>query len=530
MNALAGTGGLIRLALRRDRILLPVWIIVFAGIAVGSAQASIALFPTVQSRVDAALAVNNAPALVALYGRVYDPTSLGAVSMIKMIALYALFLGVLVIFTVTRHTRAEEDAGRLELVGAGVVGRYAALTAALVVSYSTAIVIGLIVALGLTGVGLPAGGSFAFGAMWTMVACSFASIAAVAAQITQNARSANGIAAGALGVGFVLRAVGDTSGPSWLSWLSPSGWGVEVRPFAGDRWWVLLIPLGFVALLTAGSYALAGRRDLGAGLLADRPGPSKAAGWLGTPLGLAWRLQRGAFIAWTIGFAFGGLLLGNIAASIGGMLDDNPRFREILQTMGGTEGITDGFFSAILGIMGVLASAYGVQAALRLRSEEAGHLAEPVLTAAVRRNRWTAGHLLIAFAGTAWLVLVMGVFAGFSHGVQTDDLAGAFERVVGAALVQIPATWVVVGIVVALFGLVPRWSPLAWVFLVFFLLLGEFGSLFKLNQAVLDISPYAHVPNLPGGELTITPLAVLTLVAAVLTAAGLVGFRRRDVG
>jgi ABC-2 type transport system permease protein len=38
-------------------------------------------------------------------------------------------------------------------------------------------------------------GSFAFGAMWTAVACTFASIAAVAAQVTQNVRSANGIAA-----------------------------------------------------------------------------------------------------------------------------------------------------------------------------------------------------------------------------------------------------------------------------------------------------------------------------------------------
>lgn len=229
------------------------------------------------------------------------------------------------------------------------------------------------------------------------------------------------------------------------------------------------------------------------------------------------------------GFAFGGLLIGNIAADIGGMMGQNAQFRAVLETMGGVRGLTDGFFAAVLGLLAVLASAYGVQAALRLRSEEAALLAEPLLSTAVRRTTWIASHLTIAFLGTAWLVLVMGAGAGLAHGAQTSDLANAFERVVGAALVQIPATWMLVGIVAVLFGLLPRWSPLAWVVLVFFLLLGEFGSLFELNQAVMDISPYAHVPKLPGGELTMTPLLGLTGVAALLTIVGVLGFRRRDL-
>ncbi|GAB3430749.1 ABC transporter permease [Flindersiella endophytica] len=526
---LRGTGTLIRLALRRDRIVLPVWILIFAGIAVGSAEASIELFPTEQSRVTAAEAVNNAPALVALYGKVYDVTSLGAVSLIKMIALYALFLGMLAVFTVTRHTRSEEEAGRLELVGAGIVGRYAALTAALVVSFGTILLIGVLVALGLIGVGLPASGSLAFGLMWVGVACSYASVAAVAAQITENARASNGVAAAFMGLAFVLRAVGETSGPGWLAWVSPSGWGVQVRPFAGDRFWVLLLPLFFVIVLVGGAYVLATRRDLGAGLIRPRPGPARLARWLRGPLALAWRLQRATLLAWTLGFAFGGVIIGTIAADFGDMLEGNETFRDIVVQMGGAQGMTDAFFAAFLGLMGVLASAYGVQASLRLRSEESNQYAEAVLGASVARWRWALAHLAIAFAGTAWIVVVLGATAGLVHGGQTGDLAGAFERVAGAALVQVPAAWVLVGIVAVLFGVAPRWTPLAWVLLVFFLLLGEFGSLFELNQAVLDLSPYAHVPKLPGGQLSVQPLIWLTAITAALTTIGVAGFRRRDI-
>jgi len=99
-----------------------------------------------------------------------------------------------------------------------------------------------------------------------------------------------------------------------------------------------------------------------------------------------------------------------------------------------------------------------------------------------------------------------------------------------AAVVQIPAAWVVVGIVVAAFGLVPRLVVLGWVALIGFVLLGEFGALFELSQTVMDVSPFAHVPRMPGGDLDVAPLVWLTVTAAALVAVGLAGFHRRDVG
>lgn len=527
-SALAGTATLVRLALRRDRVVLPVWILIFVLLAIGSAQASIDLFPDQASRVKAGEAINNSPALIALYGRVYDVTSLGEVSLIKMKGLYALFLAVLAFFTLIRHTRSEEESGRLELVGAGVVGRYAALTAALIVTCGTGAVIGGLTGLGLGAVGLPWSGSILFGLGWVAVTWSAAAIAAVAAQVTESARTANGIAAGVLAVSYVLRAVGDTSGPSWLSWFSPLGWALHLRPFAGDRWWVFTVFAGFVVVALVAAYRLIARRDHGAGLIRPRPGPAEAGGWLRSPLALAWKLQRGSLYAWTAAFLLGGLIMGNIAADVGDILD-SPNAKDLITKMGGVSGLTDSFLAAELGLLAVIASAYGVQAALRLRSEETSSRVEPLLSTAVSRQSWALSHLLIALLGSALLTVASGVGAGVAHGAQTGDFGHAFGRVFGASLVQIPAVWVLVGIVALLFGLVPRWSPVAWVFLVGFLLLGEFGSLFELNQRVMDISPYAHVPRLPGGEMSVSPLIWLAAIAVALLAAGVAGFRRRDI-
>ncbi|WP_328992157.1 ABC transporter permease [Kribbella sp. NBC_01245] len=528
----AGTTTMARLALRRDRILLPVWILVFVAMAAGSAQASISIYPDVASRVKAAEGVNSSPALVSMYGRIYDVTSLGEVSLFKLTGFGALLVALLACLLVTRHTRAEEETGRLELLSAGVLGRYTALTGALLVVGGTSVAIGLLTAISLIGVGLPAAGSLAFGLTWASAGLAFTAIAGLTAQLTEGARTANGYAVAILGASFVLRAAGDASaadGPRWLSWLSPIGWSQQIRPYAGDRWLVVLLPLALAVVLTAAAYSLVRRRDVGAGLVRPKPGPATAARSLRSPLALAWRLQRGSLFGWSVGFLLLGAVVGNIATNVGSIAD-SPAAQDMIRKLGGVGGLTDAFLATEMGMMGLIASAYGIQAAMRLRSEETSLRAEPLLATGVTRTRWMLSHITIAFAGTAFLILVAGLGAGLSAGASLGDTGHQVGRLLAAALVQLPAVWVVTGLVIAFFGLLPKATIAGWAFFAAFLLIGQFGPLFELPQWLMDLTPYAHTPNLPGGTFTTTPILWLTALAAALTLTGLTTFRHRDLG
>ncbi|MFC5182398.1 ABC transporter permease [Actinomadura harenae] len=530
MTALAGTGALTRLALRRDRIMLPVWIYLIVIMAASTVSSTKGLYPDVASRAQLASNTNSTPALVALYGRVYDPTSLGAVSMLKLNVLGAIAAAALSIVLVVRHTRADEESGRQELVGATAVGRRAPLTSALTVMLSTNLTLAVLCALGLTIAGLPVAGSAAAGLAWGGVGVVFGAIAAVVAQLTAHARTATGYSFAALGAFYLIRALGDASGsggPRWLSWLSPIGWGQQFRPYAGNRWWVLLIMVAFAGVTTVVAYSLVSRRDLGAGILPDREGPARAAPGLRGAVSLWWRLQRGSVLGWTIAFVVLGAALGGIASNVGNMVG-SQQAHDFITKLGGEKGITDAFLATDMVFASIFAAAFGVQAIGRLRAEETGQRAEPVLATAVSRWRWAAGPVLIALLGGAVMLLLTGLTSGAVYAMQSGDGA-QLGRLAGAALVQIPAAWVVVGVVVLGYGLVPRFTSLGWAVLVVFLLIGEMGPLLRLPQWAMNLSPFAHTPKLPGTTWSATPLLWMLAIAAALVGAGLWAFRRRDL-
>lgn len=532
MKSLIGTGALVRLILRRDRILLPIWLLVPVVLMGGVAASFDELYPTAEARQVLAAQMSGNPAIVTFLGPLFG-SSLGALVAWRTGLLVVITVGLPSLFSVIRHTRAEEEAGRRELLGATVVGRHAPLSAALIVALGANLVVAALVVGALIGLGLPAAGSLALGLSAAAVGWMFAALAAVAAQLTVNARTARGIAVAALGLFYLLRAAGDAGGEnggqSWLSWASPIGWTQRVRPFADERWWVFELVFGFVAVLIAAAYALSLRRDLGAGVIAPRLGPAAASPGLRSPLALAWRLQRGALFGWTAGLAVYGLVIGASAQGVSDVLGDSPQLQALFSRVGGEAELTDTFLATGMGILGLMASAYAIQAALRLRSEEANGLAEPVLATPVGRLRWAFGHLVFAVGGPAVALAAAGLTAGLTYGSVTGDPTEELPRLLAGALVQLPAVWVLAGVATALFGLLPRFAALSWAALVLCLLLGQLGEILRLKNWVLDLSPFTHVPKLPGGEVSAQPLIWLVAVAAALVAAGLTAFRHRNI-
>lgn len=527
MNAFTGTRALTRLALRLDRLRLTVWVLAIALSPLATAAQYKKLYPTEQD-IQAAAGVVSNPSLVAIGGPLFGAT-LGGLTAWKILSTELILAGLMSLLTVVRHSRTEEETGRLELISAGVVGRYAPLTAALVSAALANLAATVLVALGLMATGLPAAGSLAMGLAVGLTGLAFAAIAGVAAQVTEGARTAVAISAGILAAAYLLRAVGDT-GPTWLSWISPLGWGINLRAFAGERWWVLALPLLLTVAGTAAAYALNSRRDLGAALVPPRPGPPAASPRLRSTFALAWRLHRGLLIGWLAGMALSGAALGGAANAIGDQVINNKQLTDVLSRMGGSSGLTNAFLAAIFGVIGLVVACYTVQATLRMRAEETAGRLEPLLATRTGRIRWALSHLVFAVVGTALLLAVAGAAGGLAYGSQVHDVGGQVSRLLGAAMVQLPATLVLAGVGVALFGLAPRLAALTWAALVACVLLLEVGALLNLSQWVIDASPFAHVPKLPGSPFTVTPVAWLGAVAVALGAAGLAGFRRRDIG
>ncbi|MDQ6527353.1 ABC transporter permease [Nocardioides sp. LHD-245] len=515
----AGWPLLLRLGLRQDRILAPVGLAVLVLMSIASAAATPGLYADQADRVRAAESINASPAIVALYGPVLDVASEGELAMTKMTVLYAVFVAVLFIAVVRRHTRVEEETGRTELLGGTALGRHAPLVATAAEALLLAVALGLLTGLGNTVAGLDLVGSLAFGALWAGTALVAAGIGAVTAQLSASARTCAAYAAGLVGLLFVLRAVGDT-GPAWVSWLSPLGWNTQLRAYGEVRWWLLpcygLVAAGLVGV----AFRLRSRRDLGSGLVPTRPGPRTGSPRLADAFALAVKVHGTTLALWTVAAGALGVVFGMIAPGIGDLLDSEVA-QSIIDELGGA------LVAAILSIVAVLLTYFAVTVVSHAGRDEEDGRAELVLATATSRGRWFAASATLALAGTGWLLAVTGV--GLWIGYVAADGPGIGNLLV-AALAWVPAAWVVGALAVLSLAAGLRWSVLVWAWPAAFLTLGLAGDLVGLPGWVSGLSPYSHVPSVPADVWSWGSAGGLSAVAAALLAVAWWRFRERDIG
>jgi ABC-2 type transport system permease protein len=529
VNSFAGTGTLVRFILRRDRLRLPIWIGGIVGFSVAVVMSFPGIYPTeVERQARARLMEHPVSTAFRGPGHGLEDYTIGAIVANELMIWAAIAVALMSIFLVVRHTRAEEESGRLELVRAAVVGRYAAPTAALVVVFAANIVIGGLLAIGLTGLveELPWRGSLAFGMATAAIGLVFAGVAVVAAQMTEHSRGASSVGTAVLGAAFVLRAIGDVQG-SVLSWLSPIGWSQATRAYVDERWWPLLISLAVALVLPGFAFALNNRRDVAAGLLPQQPGPATASKSLAHPAGLAFRLQRGGLAGWSVGLLVLGGAFGSLAGAVDDFVADNPQLVEFLEGFEGAS-VLDAFFAMLVMILAMLSAVFGIQTMLRPRTEEIEGRAEPLLATALSRLGWLGGYLIVALGGSILVVVAGSLGLGLMAGIDQGDIS-LVTRLLGAGLAYVPAIWLVIGLVAALFGLAPRAVAAGWLLFAFALFVGLFGDLLRLPEWMFNLSPYEHAPQLPGGEVQTISLVLLMGIAAALIVAGLAGFRRRDL-
>jgi ABC-2 type transport system permease protein len=527
VTGLEGTLRLVGLVLRRDRVRLLIWVGALLGLTWFSADAMGTTFPTQRSIDSYAASVAASPAIIAMSGPPIALDTLAGIVINKVAFTSIIGVALLAVFTVVRHTRAEEEEGRSELLRATVVGRYAGGAAALSVATLVSVLVGAGTALALISVSVPVSGSWLFGMSVAAIGIVFAAVALAAAQVFTHARTALGVTLGVLGVAYLVRAAGDVR-EDFLVWLSPIGWSQATHPLGDERWWPLLVSVAAAVLLVLGAVWLADRRDVGAGIMAPRDGAAAASRWLSGPVGLAFRLQRGALVGWAAGLFVLAAAVGSLSRAVQDMARDNPVLSDYLAA-GGQGSLTDSFFSSMLLVQALLCSAFAVSSALRLRSEETSGRLESLLATGLSRTRWLLGSLVATLAGTVVLLVLSGLGLGLTYGLVVSDAEQPL-RMAALTAVYAPAALAPAALAVLLIGWLPSGVAIAWVALAYCFVLGWLGGLIHPPRWVQVLSPFWHTPTVPAESVTSAGPVAIAVGVVVLVVVGCLGVRRRDIG
>jgi ABC-2 type transport system permease protein len=435
----------------------------------------------------------------------------------------------------TRLLRREEDAGRWELFLAGRTARRHATVQA-----STGLAAGWVVLWTLTAaftvatgmranVDLPVSASLFYATAVTASAAMFLAIGTLTSQLASTRRQANGLAAAAFAVSYLIRMVADSgNGLAWMRWASPLGWVENLRPLTGSQPLALLPIIGLVVVAAGSAIALAGRRDVGAGVLARRGAAKPNTRFLGGPVVLAIRLERWVSLAWVLGLAVLALIFGVTAATVAEANVGVESVEEAVGRLGGqATGATAWIGYEFLYIAALVAFAAAVQISA-MRAEEAdGHL-DNLLARRVSRGTWLAGRLGFGVVFVVIAGLATGIGGWIGLATRTGDIG--FGTMLQAGLnLAVPGLFIL-GMGTLLCGLVPRAAmPILYGVVLWSFLIELIGSSITTNHWILDTALLSHLGPVPATSVNWTAVAWLTGLGVIAALAGLAAFDRRDL-
>jgi ABC-2 type transport system permease protein len=529
---------LLRERLRRDRWQLLIWILGTAVLAYVTYVGVSGSYGTQQDRA-ALLATAIANPVIMLFRGLPSGADEGAFMLFLIFPFLAMMAAFMSSFLAVRHTRMDEELGRAELVAATPAGRTMPLVATVVHGILANLALALLTSLALLATGLAAQGSFVAGFGAGAVGLSFLGVGLLSGQLMRTSRGANSLAVWVLLLTFLIGGLGNALGTptadlqriesSWLTWLSPFGWGENSRPFADDNVWPLLLCVAFGLVLTGVSFALQASRDLGESLVPERRGRADAPAGLAGPTALVWRLTRGSVLGWAVG----GLLTGMLATSLAGVLADVvtelPSVQAILNLISANGSLEQGAVVIFFEMVGIFAACAAVQTVCRARQDESNGIAEAVLATPVDRVHWLGGYVVVGFGAIVLVAAsaVIGAALGIAGRGGEWSLLG---DVVVVAAGQVVAASVFLVLTALIFVLAPRLTiPLGWTLVFLAMVLGLFGPLFGFPDWLVHIAPISSAPTVTGDGVDVQGLWWLLLAIAGLAAAATALMRRREL-
>jgi ABC-2 type transport system permease protein len=514
-----------------------VWGYVFGALIASSAVSYTRVYPTKAARDALAAAYGANKATSALFGPAPQLQTVAGFTAFKISMTLLLLGAVWGLLTSTRLLRGEEDDGRWELLLAGQTTRRRAAAQALAGLGAGACALWALTAMLTVGVGLDSSVRIAarpalfFALAMTVTAVMFLAVGALASQLASTRRQAASYAAAFLGGCYALRMIADAGvGLHGLIWASPLGWAEQLRPFAGPQPLALLPIAAFTAVLAVASVRLAGLRDAGAGVLADRARAAPRLRLLSGPAGLAIRLARPAVLGWWTAIALSALLFGLIARSAGSTIAGSSA-QGVLAKLGASGSGTDAVLGVCFLVLAVLIAFAAAGQVTAARAEESSGRLDHLLVGPVSRSRWLGGRLLIMVAVLLAAGAAAGLFAWL--GAASQHSGTSLATLLEAGLNLVPPAIAIGGIGVLAFGAWPRrtapvvYAVLAWSVLAD--IAGGFGGSGPASRWALDTSVFHQMASAPATAPNWTANGIMAAIGVACALLGGVAFNRRDL-
>lgn len=526
----SNTGVLARFMLRIDRVRIPVWIILLALLTFAVAIAFTDLYATDADREAIAETMKN-PAMSAMVGQGYglDNYTNGAMMAHQMLLFSGLAVAIMSILLVARHTRGDEEDGRVEMIRSLPTGRLSNVTATVAVVSGTNVLLALIIGFGLYALGIESmdlQGSLLYGVALGTIGIFFTAVTAVFAQLSENSRGTIGLSFMVLGVSYLIRSIGD-AGNEVISWFSPLGWVLGAEVYVNNYWWPIILTLVVSLAIIGGALYLNAIRDLESGFIPAKPGRRYASRYLQSPLGLSFRLQRTGLITWTIAMVVLGASYGSVLGDLESFFAGNEMMQQLLQSADGFS-LTEQFIPMLMSIMAMISTIPALMVIFKLKGEENKNRTEHLLARAVSRTQLLGGYFVISVV-VSYVMLLMTALGFWSAGSAVMEDGISFSMLHNAAVVYLPALWAMIGIAVLLVGFAPKLTGLTWLYLGYSFIVVYLGGLLQFPEWMSNLSPFGYIPQLPIEDFDFMKVSILTIVAVIFIVIGFLGYKQRDI-
>lgn len=520
----------LRFVLRRERVIMPIWLLSIVAFTVFLAPAMNEIYGS-HAELQAYLQTMQNPAMIAMMGPVYgaDNYTFGVMYVNNMLVWMAMLVAIMNIFFVNRYTRLDEEKDRFEMLRALPMGRMTNIAVIFFLSFLFNLFIAAGIGFGLAGVGVAdmgLQGSLVLGVTLGTVGLVYATITGILAQVASTSRGVLGAAMIVMLADFMIRAVGDLSSEN-LSRMVPLGLALRTQAFVGNYWWPILIMLVMTLVFAILALFLLARRDLGAGLVKQRAGRTTASKYLISYQAFAAKLMRTTYVVWGLSVFVLAASFGSIFGDLEHFIASNPMLKEALMRQGLTGSLTEQFMPFLMTIILIIATIPVIQGVNRLQSEEKNGYLEQMMALPLSRSK-----LMSAFLLNAWLysfVILLLNALGFyvaSSQVMADPIA--LSTFLQASLIYLPVLWIFMGLSIFLIGCFPRALLVSWLYLFYAFFASYFGQIIGLSDWLSDLSPFGHVSALPLESIDWSSSFGMLGISLILIILGFIGYQRRD--